>query len=101
MDCFELARKMRGTVEELDDTYIEKLIPEHILNKLRNIPDKCHLVDEDGFWWAPSRVMATKVKLTGEIVVVVADKALGMGCHEMKVVDQHGNIRIEQGNHLI
>ena len=47
-DPFELARMMRGKVPELDDTYVEKWLPEEILKKILNIPAKCNLVDEDG-----------------------------------------------------
>lgn len=100
-DPFELARKMRGKVEELDDSYIEKWLPQHILDRILSIPTGCHLVDEDGFWWSPNRVMASKIKLTGEIVVLFADKSGGLGYHEIKGVDRHGNESIYKGHELL
>lgn len=99
-DVFELARKTRGMAEELDDSYIEKWIPDHILSRLLTMGDSCEM-DDEGFWWGPSYVMATKVKLTGETVVVIATKPFGMGHHESKAVDRQGNIRVYQGNHLM
>ena len=57
--------------------------------------------DEEGFWLSPHRVMATKIKITGEIIVVFADKSGGLGYHEMKAVDRHGNESIYKGHELL
>lgn len=99
-DCFELARKMRGYVEEFDDSYIEKWLPNTIVRRLLQI-GKGYEIDDEGFWWGALYVWATRIRDTGEIVVAVATKPLGMGCHELKVVDERGNIRIEPGNQLM
>ena len=92
---------MRGKVDELDDSYIEKWLPQHILNRILSIPPGCHLVDEEGFWLSPHRVMATKIKITGEIIVVFADKSGGLGYHEMKAVNRHGIESIYKGHELL
>lgn len=102
-DVFELARTMRGMVPEFDDSYIEKWIPEHIMDKILDISNKtlnCEM-DDDGFWWGPSYMWATKVKASGETIVVIADKPLGMGHHELKAVDQHGNVMVYEGHHVL
>jgi hypothetical protein len=76
------ARMMRGKVEEYDDDYIEKFIPASILQKLR-----CdEWTDSDGFQWAFRHVMATKLRSTGENVIIVAGNYLGHGCHLVKFI---------------
>lgn len=100
-DCFALARQMRGKVEEFDDTYIEQWLPTPILERLQGIGPG-HDIDDEGFWWGPKYVFATKLKNNNnEIVVAVATKPMGMGHHELKVVDQHGNLRTEEGYNLL
>jgi hypothetical protein len=83
-DTFYLARHMRGKVPELDENYIEKYIPHELLKKIETMNDS---TDEDGFWWSPDRVMATKTNDTKKpvilIVIVIATNLLG----QVKVID--------------
>lgn len=99
-DCFALARKMRGKVPEFDDTYIETWIPENLLSHITQIGGG-HSVDDEGFWWGANYVFATKIKKTSDIVVVVATKPLGMGCHELKAVNKHGNIHVLKSHEVL
>jgi hypothetical protein len=99
-DVFAIARQMRGHVPDLDDTYIEKWVPQDILEKIKQYKDK-QFIDDDGFTWSPHCICATKIRKTGEIVVIIADKACGQGWHELKVIDANGNIRDVTGDEIL
>lgn len=88
-DKFVLARAMRGKVPELDNTYIERYIPKDILLKIIELDDKA---DEDGFWWGPNYVMATKTRDTNKIVIIIAQKPLGQGYHKLKAIKLDGTL---------
>ena len=79
----ESARLTRGHVPEWGDDYIERQIPNSLLEKMNNTS---HWVDDDGFWWGYGYVCATKIKATKQPVVVVAQKPLGQSCALYKVV---------------
>lgn len=76
----ETARLMRGH-SPWDETYIERYIPEAILNKLLSTKG---WIDEDGFWWGFTYVHADTHR--GRPYVCVASKPLGQGCHELKAI---------------
>lgn len=74
-DRFALARQMRGKVPELGDDYIERYIPEAILDKIREYDGQ---QDHEGFIWGPNHVFASKTK-ENTIVIIVAQKYMGWG----------------------
>jgi hypothetical protein len=78
-----LARLMRGKVPEWENDYIEKYIPQHLLDTLYSCAE---WTDDEGYVWGFSRVWASKLYETKANVVVVASRPEGMGCHALKVV---------------
>lgn len=66
---------MRGKVPAWDDNYIERMVPEELLQRLH----AGNWVDDEGFFWGFAAMYASKVRSSGENVVVVASKPLGQG----------------------
>lgn len=83
----ETAKLMHGRVPEWDSTYLEKHIPQGILEKMKEVDE---WEDEDNFVWGFGYTFATLYE--GRPAVAVATKAYGLGNNSIKVVLADGQV---------
>jgi hypothetical protein len=78
----------RGDVPEWDESYIERNLPSELVEKMHSFDN---WVDDDGYRWGFTYVFATKLKNSGEPMVVVASKSMNQGDYFLKY--WHGVIK--------